>query len=177
MLVGLSEKALIKTINIYSAYKSLFIQQYSKNISNLTPWQPRACIYSNLPSFFWYRMDVQCSICPIFTPSRARALKADWPAGPGVLVLVDPKSLHLLINILCGQHHSLGGDQSSKKTKNVRDPNLGMKMSDFHFYVNISEIMLILLMINVLSTYSFNYGQLPSNYVSFSTPKKTSIFM
>ena len=28
------------------------------------------------------------------------------------------------------------GYQSSKKTKNVRDPNLNMKMSDFHISVN-----------------------------------------
>ena len=37
--------------------------------------------------------------------------------------------------------------QSSKKTKNVRDPNLGMKMSDFHILVTNSQIRMIFLMI------------------------------
>jgi hypothetical protein len=40
--------------------------------------------------------------------------------------------------------------QTSKKTKNVRDPNLGMKMSDFHISVNKSQISMILLMTIVL---------------------------
>jgi hypothetical protein len=34
--------------------------------------------------------------------------------------------------------------QSSKKTKNVRYPNLGIKMSDFHISVNNSLIMMII---------------------------------
>ena len=62
--------------------------------------------------------------------------------------------------------------QSSKKTKNVRDPNLGMKMSDFHISVNNSQIRMIslkkivfkLLLIHFLSF----IHQLPSNFLSFS---------
>ena len=37
-------------------------------------------------------------------------------------------------------------DQSSKKTKIVRDPNFGMKMSDFHIFVNNSLIRMILIL-------------------------------
>ena len=39
---------------------------------------------------------------------------------------------------------------SSKKTKNVRDPILGMKMSDFHISVNNSQISMIFIMKIVL---------------------------
>ena len=43
--------------------------------------------------------------------------------------------------------HSLSTlyEQSSKKTINVRDPNLVVKMSDFHFSVNNSQIWFLVL--------------------------------
>lgn len=38
---------------------------------------------------------VTSSILPILKPDLAKALKADWPPGPGVLVLVPPVALIL----------------------------------------------------------------------------------
>ena len=35
-------------------------------------------------------------IRPILIPARARALKADWAPGPGVLVLFPPVALNLM---------------------------------------------------------------------------------
>jgi hypothetical protein len=37
--------------------------------------------------------------------------------------------------------------QSFKQTKNVRDPNLGMKMSDFHISVNIRKVLFVCLLV------------------------------
>ena len=36
-------------------------------------------------------MGVQSSILPIFMPALARALRADWAPGPGVLVRFPPR--------------------------------------------------------------------------------------
>ena len=46
--------------------------------------------------------------------------------------------------------------QSSKKTNNVRDPNLSMKMSDFHISVNNSQIRMIFPMKVVLKLIFIN---------------------
>ena len=47
---------------------------------------------------------------------------------------------------------------SSKKTKNVRDPNLGMKMSDFNISVNNAQIRIIFLMEIVLKILIIHLG-------------------
>ena len=37
---------------------------------------------------------------PIFMPERARALRADWAPGPGVLVLLPPVALNFMCRAL-----------------------------------------------------------------------------
>ena len=61
-----------------------------------------------------------------------------------LIIMSQPIKVELLCGWGCdgGGFHSIIG-QRSKKTKNVRDPNLGMKMSDFYISVNNSEIRLI----------------------------------
>ncbi len=51
---------------------------------------------------------------------------------------------------MCAELREAAKNQSSKKTNNVRDPNLSTKMSDFHISVNNSQIRMIFLMTVVL---------------------------
>ena len=69
-------------------------------------------------------MGVTSSIRPIFIPERARALRADWAPGPGVLVLfppvarslmcraVMPNSLHLWATSWAANMAAYGEDSS-----------------------------------------------------------------
>ena len=42
---------------------------------------------------------VTSSILPIFIPERAKALRADWAPGPGVLVRLPPKMMKYVFKI------------------------------------------------------------------------------
>ena len=44
-----------------------------------------------LEGYIHLGMGVQSSILPIFMPALAKALRADWAPGPGVLVRLPPE--------------------------------------------------------------------------------------
>lgn len=64
---------------------------------------------------------VTSSIRPIFMPERARARRADWAPGPGVLVELPEKSLSILEP---PQNHALGGIHTTSS------PDLDVEGSD-----------------------------------------------
>lgn len=98
--------------------------QMKRNVGNVSSGRVEDFFYKRRPRrppFLRVESEgigVTSSIRPIFIPARAKARRADWAPGPGVLVLLPPVARSLMCRAVMPNSLHFSATSYSPKTKN-----------------------------------------------------------